>query len=140
MTHDEIAQLDAAQLRLEVAKAKGYIDNRQFCENEFLGPDNEWYYLESEYSSDRILPNWPADIAAAMGLIVEMRDAGYLVIVKAWPVENWQFSSPALKEFLRGRVSVEVMSKQADNEVYFHGGGTTIEEAACRAYLMLKQG
>ena len=126
MTHDEIAQLDAAGLRLEVARVKGFIDNREFCENEFLGPDNEWYYLESEYEADRIVPNWPADIAAAWELVEEMRAAGQLVIIKLWP-------EPA--EFF----SIEILWKR-DKDGYVQTKGDTAPLAICRAWLMWKQG
>ena len=121
MTHDEIAQLDAAQLRLEVAMVKGYIDNRQFCENEFLGPDNEWYYLESEYSSDRILPNWPADIAAAWELGEEFPEWSAGKYPSGYRFIGWDYR---------------------DGELYKAAEeyGQSIEIAICRAYLMWKQG
>ena len=131
MTHDEIDQMDAAQLRLEVAMVKGYIDNRQFCENEFLGPDNEWYYLESEYSSDRILPNWPADIAAAMGLFLEL------------PLPRRIHQEDGTFYVLCGGRSY---GPSTDMEMDFYaevdeeGEPNALCVAICRAYLMWKQG
>lgn len=84
MTRDEVMTLDGLALRKAVAKAKGWVVERQFCENEEGGADVEVYslrigvgYAEHDTSEERVWQRCIAferDMAAAWVLVEELRD------------------------------------------------------------------
>ena len=147
MTHDEIAQLDAAQLRLEVARVKGWT----FWDSlDHLGPwvrhtdPREAYYAggiplnkcETPDANkitwdDENDPNWPADIAAAMGLFLEL------------PLPRRIHQEDGTFYVLCGGRSY---GPSTDMEMDFYaevdeeGEPNALCVAICRAYLMWKQG
>jgi hypothetical protein len=111
------------ELRLRVAKAKGYIlmygrmDRASSKpQNHFIGPDGR-LTLET--------PDWPREISAAWELAEEMRLAKCWVLVDTDSYDgNWS-------------CSVQYIAKvQGQDECVEHyADGETVPEAICRAWL-----
>lgn len=156
MTHtrDEILAMDAAQLRLAIAEAKG-LDTGSHDTHEWHkepGGDIDLYAYSSDPHSgpycDRCgysfctgcnedgyndylpctayHPDWATSIPAAWRLVEEMRDAGQLVIIKLWPDKSFIFS-------------IEILWKN-DSDGYVQTVSDTAPLAICRAWLMWKEG
>lgn len=131
MTHDEIAQLDDDGLRLEVARAKGWVVCKMRKNSSIAYPvlerelEDPVYYAEP---SDRIVwgsfPDWPRDIAAAWELVEE---------AQAKPHECYFEIShtPAIPHKGKPCWHVELGGVR--------GYGDTAPLAICRAWLMWKQ-
>lgn len=114
MTHDEIAQLDAAGLRLEVARVKGWKRTDLF--------PGAWQSTFNGFViADEELTDWPADIRAAWELVEEMVSAGWDVTI-----------DPGQR--------ITVVSISARCGCNYTGMGDTAPLVICRAYLMYKQG
>lgn len=70
MNRDEIMQMDAAQLRIEIAKAKGYEEKHGFLDAWSINPKTYWVTPTGRLTS--VLPDWPTSIADAWELEGEL--------------------------------------------------------------------
>lgn len=111
MTHDEIAKLDAAQLRLAIAEEYGWKDMQM------VYPEDPEYYAWHAEKWVRV-PDWPRDIAAAWDLVEEVRAAGGAIYIDC--LEDW-------------RCLIE------HNYEYYDYTDPSALIAICRAWLMWKQ-
>jgi hypothetical protein len=128
MTRDEIMQLTAEELRMEIAKAKGwqiYHYDKDIAENcYYLLVDsdfdavNPFNYRKTEAECwEKDLPGWPANIADAWELVEEM---GKLENVTIQNVEDYW------------RCEVDDMARTIG------ACATTAPIAICKAYLRWK--
>ena len=67
MTPDEINNLSARELRIEIAKCKGWRIIE--CDGSFIFEVGDYSGEVSHLTQIHGIPDWPSDIAAAMGLL-----------------------------------------------------------------------
>lgn len=116
----EISTMSAKELRLSIAKARGYEDRGVMNDGAhvFLGPDGEYCYLDGS-PFEPVLPDWTVEIAAAWGLVEEM----LYYNVQSLDGKTYKAVLFPVRNLMKGRV----------------GTGPTIEIAICRAWLLCKE-
>lgn len=116
MTRDEIMAMDAAQLRLAIARAKGW-ERFLSLDGHMLGrsPDGTWF--------DSV-PDWPNDISAAWELVEEMGKSCKVHVSYYAFDTKWYCSTIRVDEI--------------DDVLIFFAKDDTAPLAICRAWLLWK--
>jgi hypothetical protein len=129
MTRDEIMQLTAEELRLEVAKAKGFVQFKN-VRSIFNGIEYDvaGWFVKSEEGPlgtfhQAIYSDWPANIADAWELVEDFGKLSWSFTVENIPDRPTEVLCHVFRPFQGGG---------------FLGCGTTAPLAICRAWLVWK--
>lgn len=122
MTRDEILNLTPEQLRVEIARRKGYTVGVGRMDRASIY-STKWYQAPNGIRTT-VIPDWPNDIAAAWELLEEASD--YLI------------SSTSSLDI--GRVySVRIFGRRVDSHISTTNTDT-LPVKICRAWLMWRKG
>jgi hypothetical protein len=115
LTSDEIMAMDADQLRLAIAKETGFIKDGHY-----------WRITNDTFKRLVYLPDWPRDIAAAWGLVEELRTAFFSTHLIGWDHQDKYY------------VICHPRQGHGENLPDLEGQGATVPLAICRAWLIWK--